>query len=159
MSFRRTRARRPLRQAGLSLRELMIVVGLIAILTSIAVPAYTAYAERARVSQAARDIGDLQMAIERFRTRQLRLPNDLAEIDRADLRDPWGQAYVFYDYEEGRRPDPSRRDRNLRPLNTDYDLYSIGKDGASHELLTHRRSEDDVIRALDGSFIGRGKDF
>jgi general secretion pathway protein G len=149
----------PLHQAGLTLLELMLVVGLIAILTAIAVPGYTQYAERSRVSQAARDIGDLQMRIERFRTRQLRLPNDLAEIDRADLRDPWGRAYVFYDYDEGRSPDPSRRDRNLRPLNTDYDLYSIGKDGASHKLLSNRNSDDDVIRALDGSFIGRGKDF
>jgi general secretion pathway protein G len=159
MSSHRTRTGRPPREAGLTLLELMLVVGLVAILTSIAVPAYTEYAERARVSQAARDIGDLQMAIERFRTRQLRLPVDLAEIDRADLRDPWGRAYVFYDYDEGRSPDPSRRDRNLRPLNTDYDLYSIGKDGASHKMLSNRNSDDDVIRALDGSFIGRGKDF
>jgi general secretion pathway protein G len=146
-------------QGGLTLLELMLVVGLIAILTAIAVPGYTQYTERAKVSQAARDIGDLQMRIERFRTRQLRLPNDLAEIDRADLRDPWGRAYVFYDYDEGRSPDPSRRDRNLRPLNTDYDLYSVGKDGASHKLLSQAASDDDVIRALDGSFIGRGKDF
>jgi general secretion pathway protein G len=152
-------ARRWPRQAGLTLLELMIVVGLIAILTAIAVPAYGQYTERARVSQAARDIGDLQMKIERFRTRQLRLPNDLAEIDQAALRDPWGRAYVFYDYDEGLSPDPSRRDRNLRPLNTDYDLYSVGKDGASHRLLSQAASDDDVIRALDGSFIGRGKDF
>ena len=45
----------------------------------------------------------------------------------------------------------ARRDRNLRPLNTDYDLFSVGKDGASHKLLSQPDSDDDVIRALDGS--------
>jgi general secretion pathway protein G len=149
----------PRREAGLTLLELMLVVGLVAIVTAIAVPSYSQYAERARVSQAARDLGDLQMRIERFRTRQLRLPADLAQIGADDLRDPWGRAYVFYDYGEGLSPDPSRRDRNLRPLNTDYDLYSIGKDGASHKLLSRSESDDDVIRALDGSYLGRGKDF
>ncbi len=159
MCDRRLSPDRSLRQAGLTLLELMLVVGLIAILTAIAVPGFTQYAERSRAAQAARDIGDLQMKIERFRTRQLRLPTDLAEIGQDGLRDPWGQAYVFYDYDEGRSPDPSRRDRNLRPLNTDYDLFSVGKDGASHKLLSQPDSDDDVIRALDGSFIGRGKDF
>jgi general secretion pathway protein G len=149
----------PAAQSGLSLLELMLVVGLVAILSAIAVPGYNQYQERARVSQAVRDIGELQLRIERFRTRQLRLPNDLAEIGRDGLRDPWGQAYVFYDYDEGRSPDPTRRDRNLRPLNTDYDLYSIGKDGQTHKQLNNGRSDDDVVRALDGSFIGLGKDF
>jgi general secretion pathway protein G len=148
-----------LRSAGFTLLELMLVVGLVAVLTAIAVPGYVQYAERAKASQAARDIGELQLRIERFRTRQVRLPNDLAEIGRGAARDPWGQAYVYYDYAEGLSPDPSRRDRNLRPLNTDYDLYSVGKDGASHKQINNRASEDDVIRALDGSFIGRGKDF
>lgn len=111
------------------------------------------------VSQSVRDIGELQTLIERFRTVQARPPADLAEIGRAAMRDPWGQAYVYDDYDEGRSPDPSRRDRNLRPMNTDYDLYSIGKDGAAHKNLNNPASDDDVIRALDGSFIGRGQDF
>lgn len=147
------------RQVGLSLLELMLVVGLIAILSAIAVPSYTAYQDRARVAQAVRDIGEIQQRIERFRTAQLRLPEDLAAVGSDGMRDPWGNAYVFYDYDAGESPDPSRRDRNLKPLNTDYDLYSKGKDGDSHKLLSKPESDDDVIRALDGSFIGRGQDF
>ncbi len=143
----------------MSLLELMLVVGLIAVLSAIAIPGYTQYVERAKVSQAVRDIGDLQLRMERFRTRQLRLPVDLAEIGQDGMRDPWGQAYRYYDYAEGRSPDPSRRDRSLRPLNTDYDLYSIGKDGATHKQLSNGSSDDDVIRALDGSFLGLGKAF
>jgi general secretion pathway protein G len=147
------------RQAGLSLLELMLAVGLVAILSAIAVPTYTAYQDRAKVAQAVRDIGEIQQRIERFRTAQMRLPDDLSDVDSDDVRDPWGHAYVFYDYDAGEVPDPSRRDRNLRPLNTDYDLYSKGKDGASNKLLSNSASDDDVIRALDGSFIGRGQDF
>lgn len=137
----------------------MLVVGLIAILSAIAVPTYTAYQDRARVAQATRDIAELAQRIERFRTAQMRLPEDLAEVGRDDLADPWGRTYVYYNYDAGEVPDPTRRDRNLRPLNTDYDLYSRGKDGATHKLLNRRESDDDVIRALDGSFIGRGEDF
>jgi general secretion pathway protein G len=142
-----------------SLLELMLVVGLVAILSAIAVPAYTAYQERARVAQATRDIGEISQRIERFRTAQLRLPEDLEDVEEAGRLDPWGRGYVYYNYDAGETPDPTRRDRNLRPLNTDYDLYSTGKDGASAKQLSRPESDDDVIRALDGSFIGRGEDF
>lgn len=147
------------RQGGLSLLELMLVVGLVAILSAIAVPTYRSYQDRAKVAQAVRDIGDIQQAIERFRTAQMQLPDDFDAVNRGGLRDPWGNAYIYYDYASGVSPDPSRRDRNLKPLNTDYDLYSKGKDGASATQLSRRESEDDVVRGLDGSFIGLGKDF
>ena len=146
-------------QVGFSLLELMLVVGLVAILTAIAVPSYRAYQDRARVAQATRDIGEISQRIERFRTAQLQLPMDLDEVGRDGVLDPWGRPYVYYNYDEDRSPDPTRRDRNLRPLNTDYDLYSLGRDGESHKQLNNAASEDDVVRALDGSFIGRGEDF
>jgi general secretion pathway protein G len=47
-----------------------------------------------------------------------------------------------------------RKDRFLHPINSDYDLYSMGKDGESVEPLTAQKSHDDVIRANDGSFVG-----
>jgi len=155
---RQNRIRRA-REAGLSLLELMLVVGLVGILSAIAVPSYAAYQDRARVAQAVRDIGEIQQRIERFRTAQMQLPDDFDAVNRGGLRDPWGNAYIYYDYASGVSPDPSRRDRNLKPLNTDYDLYSKGKDGASAKQLSRRESEDDVVRGLDGSFIGLGKDF
>lgn len=47
-----------------------------------------------------------------------------------------------------------RRDRNLVPLNSRFDLYSKGKDGQSQAPITARDSWDDIIRANDGSFVG-----
>ena len=52
-----------------------------------------------------------------------------------------------------------RKDRFLHPINSDYDLYSMGKDGESVEPLTARKSQDDVIRANDGSFVGLAAEF
>jgi general secretion pathway protein G len=40
------------------------------------------------------------------------------------------------------------------PINTDYDLYSMGKDEASTAPLTARASLDDIVRANNGGFIG-----
>ncbi len=52
-----------------------------------------------------------------------------------------------------------RKDRFLHPINSDYDLYSMGKDGESVEPLTAKKSHDDVIRANDGSFVGLSVEF
>ncbi|MBK9111843.1 MAG: prepilin-type N-terminal cleavage/methylation domain-containing protein [Nitrospira sp.] len=57
------------------------------------------------------------------------------------------------------RPSQPRKDRFLHPINSDYDLYSMGKDGESVEPLTAQKSHDDVIRANDGSFVGLAVEF
>jgi len=48
----------------------------------------------------------------------------------------------------------ARKDHFLVPLNSDYDLYSVGKDGKSRAPLSAPDSADDVIRANDGAYIG-----
>ena len=53
----------------------------------------------------------------------------------------------------------ARKDKFLVPLNTDYDLYSRGQDGESAGPLTASESKDDVIRALDGRYVGLASDF
>jgi hypothetical protein len=47
-----------------------------------------------------------------------------------------------------------RRDQYLFPLNTDYDLFSLGPDGDSAVALGNLLSLDDVIRANDGGYFG-----
>ena len=56
-------------------------------------------------------------------------------------------------------PARPRMDRFLHPINSDYDLYSMGKDGQTVLPLTARQSHDDVIRANDGSFVGLAVEF
>lgn len=52
-----------------------------------------------------------------------------------------------------------RKDRFQVPINSDFDLYSMGPDGKSQGPLSAKASRDDVIRANDGAFIGIAAEF
>lgn len=52
-----------------------------------------------------------------------------------------------------------RRDRFMFPLNSDYDLFSLGPDSATAVGLGHTMSLDDVIRASDGAYFGTAADY
>ena len=148
----------PSSSRAFSLPELMLALAVAGVLAMIAFPAYSEYRERARVSQAVADIAEMQVQIERFQTLNFRLPNTLTEAGLGALVDPWNRTYVFVNYAvdgvSGRR-----QDKNMNPINTEYDLYSKGKDGLTQKQLDHSRSLDDVVRATDGSYIGLASKF
>ena len=52
-----------------------------------------------------------------------------------------------------------RRDRYMFPLNTDYDLFSLGPDHQTATSLGEGIGLDDVIRANNGGFFGRASDY
>ena len=60
---------------------------------------------------------------------------------------------------EGASVGKKRKDKSLHPLNSDYDLYSMGPDGRSVSPLTAKASRDDIIRANNGGFIGVAEDY
>ena len=90
-----------------------------------------------------------------------RLPLDLDELGRANMKDPWGNPYVFLNFEtiQGQGKGKMRKDRFLVPINTDYDLCSMGPDGKTNMPLTAKASRDDIIRANNGTFIGPASEF
>ena len=45
------------------------------------------------------------------------------------------------------------------PVNSDFDLYSMGADGESSAPFTAKNSHDDVVRANNGAFIGLAEDY
>ena len=47
----------------------------------------------------------------------------------------------------------------LAPLNSDFDLYTVGPDGITHASLGNSASRDDIVRARDGGFIGTAEEF
>jgi len=53
----------------------------------------------------------------------------------------------------------ARKDRFLVPINSDFDLYSVGPDGKTQAPLSNPDSLDDVIRAADGGFYGLAENF
>jgi general secretion pathway protein G len=146
----RAREARRHRQAGMTLIELLAVVAIVSSLASIALPRYHKIAETARVAQAAGDLQALQISLD---TRDS-LPDNLAVLGMRTT-DPWGNTYVYVKFPNG----SPRVDRFGVALNTTYDLYSVGKDGATASSLAATASFDDVVRANDGGFLGEGSRF
>jgi general secretion pathway protein G len=152
--------RRARKNKGFGLLELMIVLVIAGLLASIAVPAYDQFADRAKVAKAIGDIGTISIEIGKFQLKNNNaLPNSLAELPVAVPLDPWGQPYAYLNIAAGAPIGALRKDKNLNPLNTDFDLYSTGDDGESTGALSAKASRDDIIRANNGAYIGLGEDY
>ena len=109
-------------------------------------------------SEAAREIAAMAADIQRVALDTRAFPQTLADIGQAGRLDPWGRPYVYYNVEANGKGG-ARKDHKLNPLNTDFDLYSLGKDGKSKPQITQKDSVDDMIRASNGRFVGKACDF
>ena len=148
---------------GFTLIEVMIVIAIMGILTSIGVPNYIKYREKARIEVAITEMRFLEKEILNFRAEFGELPDDLSEISIGRVLDPWGRPYEYLktqgvcdekDKDDKEKKDEIRKDHSQHPLNCDFDLYSVGKDGRSNAPLTAKMSQDDIVRANNGGFVG-----
>ena len=151
--------RRPnglLGQTGFTLSELMIVMAIMGILAAIAVPSFQSYRERARLAVCVAGIKVIEEALISYRIDKDVFPDGLAEVGLDGMRDPWGSPYQYLKLEGlGKKATgKARKDHFMVPINTDFDLYSMGPDGKSVSPLTAKASRDDIIRANDGEYIG-----
>lgn len=146
------------RQRGFSLIETMLMVAVLGVLVGIATPLYQAYRDRARSRVAAQEISAMSGVIQRFELDRRSLPASLDLIGLGGKLDPWGRPYQYYNVDANGRGG-ARKDRRLNPLNTDFDLYSLGPDGLSAPQVTQRDSVDDIIRASNGRYVGVAADF
>ena len=100
--------------------------------------------------------------IEQYKEDQGRYPQSLEEVGLGEFKDPWGNPYQYVNIadDDKRGPDKqkARRDRNKKPINTYYDLWSNGEDGKFTQQVNGSPSRDDIIRAWDGMFVGLGKE-
>lgn len=153
---------RQTREGGFTLLELILGLVIAGLLSAIAVPLYGAIVDRARTGQAIADLGWLDMEIERYVSNNFSYPDSLAQLPGTVPLDPWGRPYQYLrirgNEQKGLRG-RLRKDKNLVPINSDYDLYSRGEDGDTRPPLTVPVSHDDVIRAADGSFMGIAESF
>lgn len=150
---------------GFTMIEMLIVMAIIGTLLAIALPMLQGALDRARIARAIGDISALQTDIASFEAGGTGLPETLVDIGRSTLMDPWGNRYQYLNFHieegggrkgkgKGGPPKGARKDRFLVPINSTYDLYSVGKDGKSVAALTAKASKDDIVRANDGAFIG-----
>jgi len=140
---------------GFTLIEVMIVIAIIGCLSAIAVPNYLKYKNNARVAAAVADIRIIEKQISYYVFDNAgQLPNNLSVLPNiGTLNDPWGNPYQYL-LINGGKPTGLRRNMSDNPVNTDYDLYSLGKDGLSKPQFKFKDSFDDVVRAYEGRYVG-----
>jgi general secretion pathway protein G len=144
---------------GFTLVEIMIALAIVAILASIASSLFDKYREKTRIAQAVTDIGAMAASIKLYVADHREFPDSLADIGEAGRLDPWGRPYQYLNLETLKGNGLARKDKKLAPLNSDFDLYSVGKDGLTKPPLVTKDARDDVVRARDGGFIGLAADF
>jgi len=162
VSSRRPAQRRPpgrRHTRAFTLLEVIIAIAILSVLAFIALPAYQDYRERIRVEQAVGDIGAIAAVVQLYVQDNRVPPDDLAVVGQGGKLDPWGRPYQYVNLITMKGKGLARKNRNLVPINSDFDLYSMGKDGASSGPLTAKESRDDVVRANDGRFIGLAKSY
>ena len=145
---------------GYTIVELLAAMVIISVLGGFVVPKIKSVVLKAKIARAIGDIRAIQADIMAFEAQDQPLPPDLATIGR-NLTDPWGYAYVYNPFppnDEHRVPEGARRDRFLVPLNSTFDLYSVGPDGTTAAPLSGPGA-DDIVRANDGGYIGPGSAF
>jgi general secretion pathway protein G len=147
---------------AMTLVELLIVVAMVGTLAAIGVPAYNNYIDKTRNHQAIEDIRFIEAAIKMFRTERGDLPDSLDQVPSTQLSDPWDNTYRYFRI--AGRPEHEvkgkwRMDHSQVPVNSDFDLYSMGKDGRSNPRFTAQMSRDDIVRANDGAYVGSVLDY
>lgn len=147
------------RTSGFTLIELLITIAIILTICAIAIPNLMAAMDQARVARAVGDIHAIGNEIQTFYVLNDKFPNSLADIGYGNRLDPWGNPYQYLNFDGLKGKGQMRKDRFLVPINSYFDLYSMGKDGASVPPLTAKASQDDIIWASDGAYVGPASNF
>lgn len=136
---------------GFTLVELVLVMGLIGVLSTIAFAEFGTIKNRVRTARCIEEIRGLEKEIIAYATDKGTNPPDLDAVGWGTQLDPWGHIYEYH-------PVGSRKN-GPDNINTDFDLYSKGADGDTAVSIIVLVSDDDIIRANDGAFAGTAKDF
>ena len=151
--------KRSIGSEGFSLFELMAVTAIIGILSAIAIPTLINYRTKAKIVLAVSEIRMLEKEIRNYELNNIRLPDELSETKLGNISDPWGNPYQYLkiaeDDDKGDEEKSKPREDHLKArANSDFDLYSKGKDGKSMASFSSKESYDDIVRANNGQFIG-----
>ena len=146
-------------EGGFTLIEVVIAIFIVGILAAIAIPNYLNYIKKADERTTISDIQFIESRIKEIMAEGGPPPPDLASMNLGErLIDHWGHPYqylVLYGLTTAEaKAAGARKRKNLNPINTDFDLYSMGPDGETSENLKSSKGKDDIVRADDGAYIG-----
>jgi len=144
---------------GFTLIEVMMVIAILGTLAAIAIPNYLSYIERSHYTATIQTMRIIEKQIIIYNLENGRFPNTLAEAGLDLLRDRWGNPFGYLNIADSPNNGMRRKNRNLVPINEDFDLYSMGPDGKSTAPLTARDSRDDIVRANNGAFLGKASNY
>lgn len=151
-------------EGGFTLLELMIVSVVAVILLVMAYAVFPnnpvdcendrpGFVARAYHAAAMADLMEINLKLEAFDLNNRRLPTGLAEMG-IDTLDPWGNPYVFLNFADVNGNGPKRKFRNAVPVNSYFDVYSMGPDGKTATPFTSMLGADDLVIANNGQYIG-----
>ena len=130
-------------------------MAIIATLSAIAMPVGSKYIDRARIKRAIAEIYMLEKEMTIYKMENGTYPNGLDDIGQDGLLDPWGNPYEYLNIADLNPPrGKTRKDRFFVPVNSDYDLYSRGKDGETKKPFQNPKAKDDIVRANNGQYVG-----
>jgi general secretion pathway protein G len=142
------------RERGWTLVEGLTVLAIVGALGTLLVPYLLGRLQTAKLARAMAEIRAIEADLEVYQAEHADLPADLHAVGRGDDRDPWGNPYRYFPFKGNSWKGQARKDRFLVPINSTYDLYSMGRDGDTRRPLTPPPSWDDVLRANDGEYLG-----
>ena len=136
--------------------EIALVLLIAGLLYGMLRPAYTHIIDEERSDVAIKEITDIETKIDQFKKDNGRYPDSLDELFSPAPLDPWGNPYQYLNIQNypNKSKGKLRKDKNLIPINSDYDLYSMGPDGKSTSAITANISHDDIVRGRNGSYVG-----
>jgi general secretion pathway protein G len=150
-------ARPSRRAAGFTLVELSIVIAIVGVMAALGITNYRGYIERVRVAKAIVEMKGIGVHLDVKRINDETLPASLAVAGLAK-NDPWGRPYRYLQIAGG-SPLGARKDQFNVPLNSDYDLFSVGKNGVYAPRVSDPLSLDDVVRGANGAYYGLGRNY
>lgn len=139
--------------------EFAVVMIIISLTYMTISPAVIRMVETANIKNVEQEVTNIQADIDDFLKENGRLPDSLEEVYGEVPLDEWGNPYQYLNHTKAKGKGKLRKDKNLVPINSDYDLYSMGPDGETASPLTASISQDDIIRGRNGSYIGVASDY
>ncbi|MEE9391048.1 MAG: prepilin-type N-terminal cleavage/methylation domain-containing protein [Planctomycetota bacterium] len=146
-------------ERGFTLLEIMVVMAIIAILATMSVPFYQSVVKSAEIRSSVADLETMSRVIDAYIGQHGYAPASLSDVGIEGFTDPWGRPYHYLRLANAPDAAPpmvgaARTGADALPVNSDYDLFTIGADGEYLAELSAPESRDDVIRADNGSFHG-----